>query len=39
MQQIAKFLKRLGLEQYAHCFAENDIDYPMLRDLTSGGAS
>jgi hypothetical protein len=39
MQQIAKFLKRLGLEQHAHCLAEHDIDDPMLRDLTSGGAS
>jgi len=34
MQQITKFLRKLGLEQYTHCFAENDIDYPMLRDLT-----
>jgi hypothetical protein len=31
--------KRFGLEQHVHCFAENDIDDPMLRDLTSGGAS
>jgi len=34
MLQIANFLKRLGLEQYAHCFAENDIDFSVLRDLT-----
>jgi len=34
MLQIATFLKRLGLEQYAHCFTENDIDFSILRDLT-----
>src|SRR5262249_38011873 len=33
-RQIATFLKRFGVEQYAHCFAENDIDFSLLRDLT-----
>src|SRR5215470_11672392 len=33
-QQIDDWLKRLGLEQYAHCFGENDIDFSILRDLT-----
>jgi class 3 adenylate cyclase len=33
MQQIADWLKRLGVEQYAHCFDENDIDFLVLRDL------
>ena len=34
MQQIANLLKSLGLEQYMHCFTENDIDFSILRDLT-----
>jgi len=34
MLQITNFLKGLGLEQYAHCFAENDIDFTLFRDLT-----
>jgi class 3 adenylate cyclase len=34
MQEISDWLKRLGLGQYAHCFAENDIDFSILRDLT-----
>src|SRR5215470_18057270 len=34
MQQIANLLKRLGLEQYSHCFTENDIDFSILGDLT-----
>src|SRR5215831_15716418 len=34
MEQIATILKRLGLEQYAHCFAEHDIEFSMLGDLT-----
>ena len=34
MLQITSFLKGLGLEQYAHCFAENDIDFTLFRDLT-----
>jgi len=32
--QIADWLKGLGLTQYAECFAENDIDVSVLRDLT-----
>lgn len=34
MQQIVSWLERLGLAQYAHCFAENGIDYSLLGDLT-----
>ena len=34
MQQIADWLKALGLEQYAQRFAENDIDVSVLRHLT-----
>jgi class 3 adenylate cyclase len=34
MQQIDDWLKRLGLERYAQCFAENDIDFSILHDLT-----
>jgi class 3 adenylate cyclase/predicted ATPase len=34
MQQIADWLKGLGVEQYAHCFDEHDIDFSLLRDLT-----
>src|SRR5215831_11096186 len=34
MQQIADWLERLGLGQYAQCFAENDIDFEVLSDLT-----
>jgi class 3 adenylate cyclase/predicted ATPase len=34
VQQIDDWLKKLGLEQYAHCFAENDIDLSILHDLT-----
>jgi predicted ATPase/class 3 adenylate cyclase len=34
MQQIEGWLKRLNLEQYAHCFAENDIEVSILHDLT-----
>jgi class 3 adenylate cyclase/predicted ATPase len=33
MQQIADWLKRLGVEQYVHCFEENDIDFSVLCDL------
>ena len=32
-QQIADWLKRLGVEQYVHCFDENDIDFSVLCDL------
>ena len=34
MQQIAEWLERLGLGQYAQRFAENDIDFEILSDLT-----
>ena len=34
MQQIAEWLEKLGLGQYAQRFAENDIDHGVLRDLT-----
>ena len=34
MQQIADWLQKLGLGQYAQCFAENDIDFAILPDLT-----
>jgi class 3 adenylate cyclase len=34
MQQIAEWLERLGLSEYAQRFAENDIDFAILSDLT-----
>jgi class 3 adenylate cyclase/tetratricopeptide (TPR) repeat protein len=34
MQQIADWLEQLGLSEYAHRFAENDIDFTILCDLT-----
>jgi class 3 adenylate cyclase/predicted ATPase len=34
MQQIADWLKQLGMHQYIQCFAENDIDFTILGDLT-----
>jgi hypothetical protein len=34
MQQIADLLKKLGLGQYAQSFAENDINFSILSDLT-----
>jgi SAM domain (Sterile alpha motif) len=34
MQQIADWLQKLGLGQYADRFAENDIDFIVLADLT-----
>jgi class 3 adenylate cyclase len=34
MQQIAEWLEKLGLGQYAQRLAENDIDPSVLRDLT-----
>src|SRR5262245_15914101 len=34
MHQIAHWLKSLGLEQYVGCFAENDIDFSILHELT-----
>jgi class 3 adenylate cyclase/tetratricopeptide (TPR) repeat protein len=34
MQQIADWLQNLGLGQYAQLFAENDINFAILADLT-----
>jgi class 3 adenylate cyclase len=34
MQQIADWLKKLGVSEYAERFAENDIDMAVLPDLT-----
>ena len=34
MQQIADWLKALGMSEYAERFAESDIDTSVLRDLT-----
>ena len=34
MQQIADWLKQLGMSEYAERFAESDIDTSVLRDLT-----
>jgi class 3 adenylate cyclase len=34
MQQVADWLQKLGLEQYAQSFAENDIDFAVLVNLT-----
>jgi hypothetical protein len=34
MHQIARWLKSLGFEQYVGCFAENDIDFSILHELT-----
>ena len=34
MQQIADWLKTLGLTQYAQAFADNDIDFSVLGYLT-----
>ena len=34
MQQIADWLQKLGLGQYAQRFAENDINFAILPDLT-----
>ena len=34
MQQIADWLENLGLGQYAQRFAENDVDFDILSDLT-----
>jgi class 3 adenylate cyclase len=34
VQQIADWLKTLGMSEYAERFAENDIDTSVLRDLT-----
>src|SRR5215469_11818861 len=34
MQQIADWLKQLGMQEYIQRFAENDIDFAILGDLT-----
>jgi hypothetical protein len=34
MRQIADWLEKLGLSEYAERFAENDIDFTILGDLT-----
>jgi class 3 adenylate cyclase len=34
MHQIAEWLKKLGMSEYAECFAENRIDLSVLQDLT-----
>ena len=34
MQQIADWLKKLGMSEYAERFAENRIDLAVLQDLT-----
>jgi SAM domain (Sterile alpha motif) len=34
MQQVALWLEKLGLRQYAQRFAENDITFAILSDLT-----
>ena len=34
MQQIADWLEKLGMSEYADRFAENRIDFSVLRDLT-----
>ena len=34
MQQIADWLEKLGMSEYAQRFAENDIDFTILGDLT-----
>ena len=34
MQQVADWLQKLGLGQYAQPFAENDISFSILPDLT-----
>ena len=34
MQQVADWLKQIGMSEYTHHFAENDIDFTILSDLT-----
>ena len=34
MKEIADWLEKLGMSEYAQRFAENDIDVSVLRDLT-----
>ena len=37
MQQVAEWLEKLGLGQYAQRFAENDMSFAVLPDLTDQG--
>lgn len=37
MQQVTDWLEKLGLGQYAQRFAENDISFAVLPDLTDQG--
>ena len=34
MQQIADWLEKLGMSEYAECFVRNDIDFTILSELT-----
>jgi hypothetical protein len=34
VQEIADWLEKLGMSEYAQCFAENDIDFTILGELT-----
>ena len=34
MQQTADWLEKLGMSEYAQRFADNDIDFTILADLT-----
>jgi hypothetical protein len=34
MREIADWLEKLGMPEYAERFAENDIDFAILSDLT-----
>lgn len=34
MQQVADWLEKLGMSEYAQRFAENDIDFATLGDLS-----
>jgi class 3 adenylate cyclase/tetratricopeptide (TPR) repeat protein len=34
MQQVAEWLEKLGMSEYADCFAENRVDFSVLPDLT-----
>jgi hypothetical protein len=34
MQQITDWLEKLGMSEYAQDFADNDIDFSILGDLT-----
>jgi class 3 adenylate cyclase/predicted ATPase len=34
MQKIGDWLKEIGMSEYAQCFADNDIDFTILGDLT-----